>query len=136
MMQPGPTVDGDGGSWAMVVALCSMFVNAIGLVVGWVWTAGRMRNATDEKIAEKEKAAIADLTAAERRLESRFGETVTAIRSKVMEIELWNRDNFVSKATFQLFVSDFRRSFERLEDNIKEGFAAINEKLDARNKSD
>jgi hypothetical protein len=135
MPLPGPNVEGDGGSWAMVVAFCSMFVNLVVAICTGVWTLGRTRNATDERIAEKEKKVAGDLVEMERRLEREFGETVTAIRNKVNETELWNRDNFVSKATFQAVVSDMKRSWERFEDDLKQSLKSINEKLDQRNKS-
>jgi hypothetical protein len=143
MPLPGPNVEGDGGTWAMAVAVGSMFVNIVVAICTGVWTLGRTRNATDERIAEKEKTVAGDLTALERRLEEsinvstdRFGETVAAIRAKITETELWNRDNFVSKQTFQVVIGDIKRSWERFEDQLKERFDKIDEKLDQRNKTD
>lgn len=58
-----------------------------------------------------------------------FGETVSAIRSKISDMELWNRDNFVNNRTFETVVSDIRR----LEDKIDRRFDAVDRKLSKMN---
>lgn len=127
----------DGGSWAIIIACCSMLINLIVAIVTGVWTWGRTTNATDEKIAVKDKAAAAELTELERRMKidvdcatKNFGETVTAIRQKVTETELWNRDNFVSKNTFQTVIQNMERFLERFEDKLNERLDRIDKKLD------
>jgi hypothetical protein len=141
MPLPGQVGEGDGSSWAMFIAICSVCVNAVGLIITGAWTLARTRNATDEKVAERRGAAAIDMVALERRLEAsidnstrQFGETVTAIRAKVTETELWNRDNFVSKETFQTVIGEMKNSWERFEDNLNARFNTLDEKLDRRNK--
>ena len=56
---------------------------------------------------------------------SHFGEAMSAIRQKISEMELWNRDNFVNQRTFEAIVSDIRR----LEDKIDRRFDAVDRKL-------
>lgn len=56
---------------------------------------------------------------------SQFGEAMSAIRQKISDMELWNRDNFVNQRTFEAIVSDIRR----LEDKIDRRFDAVDRKL-------
>jgi Tfp pilus assembly protein PilX len=136
----GDGAGGDGGAWAIFVALAAMVVNLIVAIGGGIWALAHSRNSTDEKIATKEKAVGVDLADLERRMRDEisdssrtFGETVAAIRQKVTETELWNRDNFVSKTTFQNVVSDMKRSWERFEDKLNTQLEQINKKLDRNN---
>jgi predicted nucleotidyltransferase len=132
---------GDGG-WAIVISLATMFVNAVIAIGGGIWALAHSRNSTDEKIASKERTGADNLVDLERRLRIEisdstrsFGETVTAIRAKVSETELWNRDNFVNKDTFDTVIGDMRRSWERFEDKLNGRFDMIETKLD-RNKDE
>ena len=56
---------------------------------------------------------------------NKFGEAMSAIRQKISDMELWNRDNFVNQRTFEAIVSDLRR----LEDKIDRRFDAVDRKL-------
>jgi hypothetical protein len=56
---------------------------------------------------------------------NKFGEAMSAVRQKISDMELWNRDNFVNQRTFEAIVSDLRR----LEDKIDRRFDAVDRKL-------
>lgn len=60
---------------------------------------------------------------------NQFGETVSAIRQKITEVELWNRDNFVNSKTFDSIVTDMRDAWRRLEDKIDRRFDMVDRKL-------
>lgn len=59
-----------------------------------------------------------------------FGETVSAIRAKINEMELWNRDTFVTKATFNLVAAQNRDFWQRFEDKLDRRLDRIELKLD------
>ena len=127
----------DGSAWALLVAVCSLVINLIVAAVAGIWTLVKSGSATDEKIAVKDKTTTDDLSDLERRIKDeisdatqRFGETVTAIREKVRDTELWNRDNFVTKGTFQIVVGDMKKSWERFEDQLNTRLDKIDKKLD------
>lgn len=114
-----------------------MIVNLVIGVVGGVWALAHARDSTDEKIAAKERGLNEDLSDLERRLkieidttERNFGETIAAIRQKLTEIELWNRDHLVNKTDF----IDMHRSRERFEDLLNVRLDQINKKLDRNNR--
>ena len=60
------------------------------------------------------------------------GETTAALREKVTQTELWNRDTFVTKRTMDLVISEIRESWRRFEDKIDMRFNRIDEKLEKK----
>ena len=54
---------------------------------------------------------------------------MTAIRTKITEVELWNRDNFVSKGTFKAVTDDLKRSWERFADKLTNKLGEIDREL-------
>lgn len=48
------------------------------------------------------------------------GETVSAIRQKVHDVETWNRDTFVRKDSFEMVVGRLEKSIEKLGDKIED----------------
>jgi hypothetical protein len=49
-----------------------------------------------------------------------FGETVSAIRQKVHDVEMFTRDTFVRKDSFELVVGRLEKSIEKLGDKIED----------------
>ena len=132
--------EGDGTAWTVIVSGGAVLANLFIAGIGWVWSLGRSSKSADVKIAQRAKVVTEELNDMERRLHAdidnstrQFGETVSAIRTKVTEIELWNRDNFVSKGTFKAVTDEMKRSWERFEDNLNDKLEAIDKKLDRNN---
>lgn len=132
--------EGDGTAWTVIVSGGAVLANLFIAGIGWVWSLGRSSKSADVKIAQRAKVVTEELNGMERRLHAdidnstrQFGETVSAIRTKVTEIELWNRDNFVSKGTFKAVTDEMKRSWERFEDNLNDKLEAIDKKLDRNN---
>lgn len=49
-----------------------------------------------------------------------FGETASALRTKIHEVETWNRDTFVRKESFEMVVNRIEKSLEKLGDRFEE----------------
>jgi aminoglycoside phosphotransferase family enzyme len=49
-----------------------------------------------------------------------FGETAAAIRQKLHDVEVFSRDHFVSKDSFESVVGRIERSFEKMTDRLEE----------------
>lgn len=134
---------GDGGAWAIVVAICAVIINGAVAFGSGIWAIARSHHATDEKIAAKDEAMTQDLSDMERRLRGEIddaikysGESVSAIRQKMTDMELWNRDNFVDKETFRSVTTDLKRWWERFEDRMSMRLDTIDKKLDRNNSPD
>lgn len=116
----------------IAIAAGMLLLTAIAGVISGTWALAK----TDRELTEKIDKAKLDI---ERRLDEetdstvqRFGETVTAIRTKMTDMELWNRDNFVDKSTFGTFQANLADFFKRFEDKIDRRFDKIDAKLDDR----
>jgi hypothetical protein len=81
-----------------------------------------------EKLATAEKQTVIDLDVARRD----FGETVSAIRSKVHEVETWARDEFVRKNSFENVIGRMEKSIESMSDKIDKRLERLTEKIDGR----
>lgn len=105
----------------------AILVAVAGALVRWLvkWVQTSIKTAVDgsrqelsERISTERDTAI-----------NRFGETVQAIRQKINDMELWNRDNFVNRRTFDGIMADTRESLKRLEDKLDARFDRIDQKL-------
>lgn len=53
-------------------------------------------------------------------LRHEFGETGAALRTKIHEVETWNRDTFVRKESFEMVVNRIEKSMEKLGDRFED----------------
>jgi aminoglycoside phosphotransferase family enzyme len=61
-----------------------------------------------------------------------FGETASAIRQKIHDIEVFSRDHFVSKDSFDSVVGRIERSFEKMTDRLEDKIEKAVERLHTR----
>src|SRR6185437_10023658 len=138
--------NGEGaGLWTAIVAGGSFLVQIIMNVGTFIWVLSRSRNATDDKIANKDKAMGGELTLVERRMRDAIekvsrdcGEMGHALREKIIETdqkitqtELWNRDNFVHKGTFTLVMQRIDERWDRFEDKLDKREDKFDKRLDS-----
>ena len=114
---------------AIIIGLAGIAVNLCVAMVGAAWALGRsnhrMMTQFDAKVEALERNMRGDI-----RTESKFsGDAIGALRQKVTEVEIWNRDNFVSKQTFNLVISEIKESWRRFEDKIDKKLEAIGDQL-------
>lgn len=117
----------------IALAAATLVVNLIAAVIGGTWAIAR----ESKELSEKIDAAKLEM---DRRIDSetdnslkQFGETMTAVRQKITDMELWNRDNFVNSRTFETIVGDIRDAWRRLEDKIDRRFDTLDRKLSKMN---
>lgn len=53
-------------------------------------------------------------------LRHEFGETAAALRTKIHDVETWNRDTFVRKDSFEMVIGRLEKSLEKLGDKIED----------------
>ncbi|MDE2105642.1 MAG: hypothetical protein KGL39_50915 [Patescibacteria group bacterium] len=131
---PNPANGTDVNLWSVVIAAGSFALNFVIACGTAIWAIGRSKIATDDKIANvdkataiefanKDKAMTASLAVLERRVfgemdavRQEVGETVTALATKVTQTELWNRDHFVDKETYKEMRQDMRELRDGIDD--------------------
>lgn len=116
--------------WEGGVALATLVLSFVVSAISGTWILGKSRAKLTEKIDEVRLEL-------ERKIDQEtdiavhdFGETVSAIRAKINEMELWNRDTFVTKATFNLVAAQNRDFWQRFEDKLDRRLDRIELKLD------
>lgn len=128
-------IGSDQGSltvWEIGLGAAGFLLTFVIAVITATWALGRDRAALGREI-EEAKSELKTLI--DNEIDAAvhsFGETISAIRQKMTDIELWNRDNFVGKDTFKMAFDQLRQSWQRLEDKIDRRFDQIDEKLQRR----
>lgn len=118
---------------AIIIGLAGIALNLCVAMVGASWALGRANQKITTSMSEKieeTKDEIRDEIAVSQRF---AGEAVAAVRTKVNEVELWTRDNLVSKHTFNIVIGEFRDASRRLEDKVELRFDKVDAKLDRMN---
>lgn len=62
-------------------------------------------------------------------LRHEFGETGVALRTKIHEVETWNRDTFVRKDSFEMVIGRLEKSIDKLGDKIEERLDKMFERI-------
>lgn len=63
---------------------------------------------------------------------SEFGETCAAIRQKIHDVEVFSRDHFVSKDSFDAIISRFERNLEKMTERLEDKFDKAVERFHQR----
>jgi Sec-independent protein translocase protein TatA len=64
-----------------------------------------------------------------------WGETMLAIRSKIGEMELWNRDNFARRDSVHALAGRLETRIEALDEKMSEAFEKLSSKIDERTRA-
>lgn len=107
--------------WAMIsafVALIAMLSNLAAILVGL-----KLRNAMLElrqQLSDQLTLAVRDVYQEIEQQGLRFGEVAAALRSKIHEVEVWSRDNFIRREGFYAVRDDLRTEIRAVGHDIKE----------------
>lgn len=113
---------------AIWLGLAAFVVNIVVLAIGGTWALARQGRGIEQAIyrSRQETDGEIDKLRYDLRTEHddflrRFGDSLSAIRQKVNDVELWARDEFVR-----------RDDFYRILDGINKSITALGDKIDAR----
>jgi hypothetical protein len=118
-------------SWEIGIALATLVLSFVISAISGTWILARSRSKVVEKIDEVRLELERKINSKADSVLSNFGETISAAKQKMTDMELWNRDNFVSKQTFNVVMEQWRTWFTRFEDKIEKRFDRIDSKLDS-----
>lgn len=112
-----------------IVTIASFILTAGGMLVAVTWRLSQTEIALREAISTSQK----DVEDRQDRMAREFGETVTAIRQKVHEVETWARDEFVRKSSFDSAMARVEKmlsdQFDRIEARIDRMEKKIDDKM-------
>lgn len=97
-------------NWTVIIAAMSLEIVIISSAVGLVWKLSRSELALRREFEDKHKA----------------------LSDKVYQVEIWARDEFVRKGSFELVVGRMEKSIEKIGDKIDAKFAELTKRIDAK----
>ena len=108
------------------VTFVTLAVNSIALAVSFTWKLSKVTSEIRDEISRDKEVIRAEI-----RAESRMvGETIGAVRTKITEVEIWSRDNFVRRDSFQSIIDRFTSEQQAWRDAMDERFSRFEAKLD------
>ena len=137
------------GSWIIstLIAGGTFVLTVLTAVWTGAWRAGALKAEHDKKVLDlaaelreetnnKFEAARAERTREIKEEGRLYGDTITALRTRINEVDIqrtkdindlafWVRDNMVSKPDFQNMVNSFNRGLDAVREDIKEVGAKI-----------
>jgi hypothetical protein len=97
-------------------------LSAVGLAIRVTWLLSRieksMRDDMRKDVSRLEREAVVRGEG----YRQDFGETAAAIRQKIHDVEVFSRDHFVSKDTFETVIGRFERTVEKMTDRLEMKF--------------
>lgn len=116
-------------AWLAAIVATLTFFGSIGILI---WAAavakGKMEAAFRRELNEQRKEIDR-----ERDLDLRtFGESLTAIRNKMGEMELWNRDNFARRDSVHMLGGRLETQMVVLDEKLEEQIGDVYNKIETR----
>ena len=109
----------------VAVSVASLLLNIGIAAIAATWGISKIRITVSQEIAKQRTDFDARLLQHARE----FGETASAIRAKVHEVELWARDTFVRRESFLRVVDEVRTGFSDLGARLEKRMGQIEERL-------
>jgi hypothetical protein len=98
-------------TWEIWLGILGFVTNLIVLAIGGTWALGRQSNKLEMALRDEHEI-----------FRREFGESLSALRQKINDVELWSRDEFIR-----------REDFYRIVDGINGNITGLGDKIDARN---
>ncbi len=109
-----------------LLTFAGLFVNVVVLSVLGTWALARTAAAINKTITENRQAVDDEIN----RVRRETGETAAAIRAKIVEVELWGRDNFVKRDLFSAAMERMETNVTNMGDRIEARLLRMEGKLD------
>jgi hypothetical protein len=69
-------------------------------------------------------------------LRHEFGETGSALRTKIHEVETWNRDTFVRKESFEMVIGRIEKTFEKSVEKLEKSIEKLGDRFEEASRHD
>ena len=97
-------------------------LSVIGYAIKLTWQASRVEKSMREDFHREIGRLENDARSRGDTYRNEFGETCAAIRQKLHDVEVFTRDNFVSKDSFEAVVGRFERTLEKMTERLETKF--------------
>lgn len=99
----------------IIIAVCGLLLNLVVTVIGGVRAFSKLELSLSEKIDASGREIDERIDQQSRQ----FGETVSALRQKITDVELYVRDNYVRRESFYKVVDDLGVRIEKRIDKLE-----------------
>jgi hypothetical protein len=114
----------------LLISILVYVTSLIGAVWTWAWKLGALKADQDTKRMEAEARLRSEMDNANDQLSKRVGESLAAIRQKMTDMELWNRDNLVRRGDLQSIISLAERNALQASATVAAKLEHIDQKMD------
>lgn len=121
---------------AAIVVSAGTALAAIGYAVRITWKISRIEkeirddfNAEIDNCQRDNAKLVRESLDRGETLRHEFGETAAALRTKIHDVETWNRDTFVRKDSFEMVIGRLEKSLEKLGDKIEDRLEKLADRL-------
>lgn len=108
-----------------ITIIVGLIVSTMGMLIAGTW---RLSSSVNEL-----KIAIAlardEIEAKQDSQMREIGETISAVRQKIHEIEIWSRDTFIRRDSFFQVTTDTRQAIQTLGDRLEKRLERIENKV-------
>jgi hypothetical protein len=124
--------------WAMIaLGVLGFVIQFIGNIIGVTWALAQVEKRLTEKITEERQEIEQGHRAASETSKREFGETVSAMRLKIGEVETtvnklesWVLKEFVRRDSFEKIIAEVRAAMSEMGRSLERRFDKIDTKLD------
>lgn len=120
------------GYGSLIIAAVTLVMNALVIAVGGTWALSRMELRLGEKI-EKHRDEVDENAA---KATHDFGETIAALKEKIVQVELWTRDHLVRRDSFTTVIDSLGKQIESLTHRLEQRLSRMEDKIDRARSSD
>jgi hypothetical protein len=114
-----------------VISVIISIASVIASLIAFTWRSRGLLESIEAKIKDGDNATREHLRTDNDQTLSRYGETAAAIRNKINEVEIWNRDNFVRRHDFSAVIDGINRSIENLRAEMGASIGAMRTEMTA-----
>lgn len=133
-----------------IVAVLTFLLTFIGQLIWWTTRLARFDVSLREMIAKLQRELEGRVTQTHKEIDDRieqtrlefiertnvqareFGETVSAVRLKVQEVELFSRDTFLRRVSFYKAQENMEASLSKFAEKIETRLERMEEKIDTK----
>jgi hypothetical protein len=116
--------------WSLVISAGGLAIVILSSVAGLVWKLSRIELALRSEFARTVSDIQDEHTREIAQIRTSHAKEVADLNAKVYQVEIWSRDEFVRKGSFELVVGRMERGLADLRGEITGRLDKMNDKID------
>jgi hypothetical protein len=116
--------------WGVVISAAGLAILVLSSVAGLVWRLSRIEIALRAEYTGEIGEIRADHTREIGQIRADHSREIAALQAKVYEVEIWARDEFVRKGSFETVIARMERGFGDLRTEIGQRFDRISDSIE------